>query len=70
MRVTGTGTGDCLNIREKPTLDALAIACYADGVILAQADQQQNFAGSNGITWSLVGTPDGRLGYASAEFLK
>ena len=65
-----TGTGECLNIREKPTLDALAIACYADGVLLAQADEQQNFAGSNGITWSLVGTPDGRFGYASAEFLK
>ena len=45
-------------------------ACYADGVLLAQADEQQNFAGSNGITWSLLLTPDGRFGYASTEFLK
>ena len=65
-----TGTSDCLNVREKPTLDAKVVGCYPDGVLLAQADQQQNFAGSNGITWSLVLTPDGRFGYASTEFLK
>ena len=65
-----TGTSDCLNVREKPTLDAKVVGCYADGVLLAQADEQQNFAGSNGITWSLVLTPDGRFGYASTEFLK
>jgi hypothetical protein len=65
-----TGTGDCLNVREAPSLDAPVFACYADGVLFGQADQLQNFAGADNITWSLVITPDGRNGFASTEFLQ
>ena len=65
-----TGTGDCLNVREKPTLQTPVIACHADGVLLGQADLQQNFAGSDNITWSLVIMPGGGSGYASMEFLR
>jgi len=65
-----TGTGDCLNVRGKPTLESPAFACYVDGVVLGTYGSQGRFAGASGLTWSLVITPDGRSGYASAEFLR
>jgi hypothetical protein len=65
-------TGSCLNIREKPSLDAPVIYCAADGVLLrrqgATADDR----------WLMVAVPylptpdnpEGALGYASAEYLE
>lgn len=59
--------GDCLNVREQPSIGAASLACYRDGVLLG------NFFGdtteADDVTWLKVATPDGREGWASAEFL-
>ncbi len=63
-----TGAGDCLNVREGPATSAAILSCYRDNVILRLRDNVPVEAG--GISWLPVATPDGRPGWASAEFLE
>ena len=60
-------TGDCLNVREQPGTSAPVVACYRDGVLLGDRGEAHE---ADGITWLAVTTPDGRPGWASAEFLE
>lgn len=60
-------TGDCLNVREQPGTSAPVIACYHDGVLLRDRGESRE---ADGATWLAVATPDGRPGWASAEFLE
>jgi hypothetical protein len=55
---------DCLNVRQTPAQDATVLGCYADRVILAMGGAEPSG------TWLPVLTPDGRQGWASAEFLE
>ena len=61
--VINTG-GDCLNVRQFPALTAQVLGCYADRVILPLGGAEP----SGG--WIPVHTPDGRQGWAAAEFLE
>jgi hypothetical protein len=65
-RVT-TGA-DCLNVREQPAKASPGLGCFKDGVLLRLRSQPEQSA--DGITWVAVETPDGRPGWASAEFLE
>ncbi len=56
------GAGDCLNVREGPSLDDAVIECVADGVLLGQV-------GLPGPAWTEVRAPSGVAGWASSEFL-
>jgi hypothetical protein len=60
------GTG-CLNIRSEPSLGAGALACVANGVLLFMRDEPEQRM--DDITWLAVQLPDGRDGWASAEFV-
>ncbi len=51
-------TGDCLNIRESPTVDAHAIACLPDGVLLKVLGPSENGR-------LYVQMPDGATGWAA-----
>jgi DNA-binding CsgD family transcriptional regulator len=62
----GTG-GDCLNVREEASVEAASLACYRDGVRLRDLGESTQ---SGGVSWLKVSTPDGREGWASAEFLE
>ncbi|MGE3074584.1 MAG: LuxR C-terminal-related transcriptional regulator [Dehalococcoidia bacterium] len=62
-----TGAGDCLNVREQPNTSASVLGCYADNVLLRDHGGEQQ---TGGITWWKVGTPDGKEGWASREFLE
>ena len=42
--------------------------CFKDGVLLRVRPQAEQTA--DGVTWLAVGTPDGRAGWASSEFLE
>jgi hypothetical protein len=59
---------DCLNVREMPATAALSLGCFKDGVLLRVRSQAEQTA--EGVTWVAVETPDGRAGWASAEFLE
>ncbi len=59
---------DCLNVREKPAKASLSLGCYKDGVLLRVRPQPEQAA--EGVTWIAVETPEGRAGWASAEFLE
>jgi hypothetical protein len=61
--------GDCLNVREVPGKSSVAaLGCFRDGVLLRlRPEPEQPF---DGTTWLAVATPDGRAGWASAEFLE
>ncbi|MCC7365384.1 MAG: helix-turn-helix transcriptional regulator [Dehalococcoidia bacterium] len=61
-----TGAGDCLNVRDQASAGGAVLDCYADGVLLVDRDEQR---ADGGVTWLAVRTPDGRAGWASAEFL-
>ncbi len=61
------GAGDCLNVREQPSTTASVLGCYADNVLLRDHGGEQQ---AGGITWWKVGTPDGKEGWASREFLE
>lgn len=63
-----TGAGDCLNIRESPTLTGRVIACLADDVLVGGMEVPPQTA--NGIEWRYVSLPDKRSGWASTEFLR
>jgi len=56
--------GSCLNVRAEPTTDAESLRCYVDGVLLLEreADAPEG--------WVAVTTPDGREGWASADYLE
>ena len=63
-----TGAGDCLNIRESPSLTARVFVCLADDVLVGGMETPpQTLAG---IEWRQVRTPGGMLGWASTEFLR
>ncbi len=59
--------GDCLNVRESASTSAASLACYVDGVLLRDLGESRE---AGGATWLKVATPDGREGWASAEFLE
>ena len=59
---------DCLNVREQPGQASLSLGCFKDGVLLRVRPQPEQTA--DGSTWLAVGTPDGRAGWASGEFLE
>ncbi|MGE5595278.1 MAG: LuxR C-terminal-related transcriptional regulator [Hyphomicrobiales bacterium] len=61
-----TNAGDCLNVRAQPDTAAPVLSCYADNVLLRDRGDSRE---ADGITWLAVATPDGREGWASAEFL-
>jgi len=56
---------DCLNVRAEPTAAGDILGCFADGVLLPL--REGTAAGSQ--AWLPVRTPDGRNGWAAAEFL-
>ncbi|MBE0608980.1 MAG: hypothetical protein IH609_06350 [Dehalococcoidia bacterium] len=62
--VAGT---DCLNVRETPSEAAASLGCYRDGVLLFEGGETRI---EGATTWVAVTTPDGRGGWASAEFLQ
>ena len=57
--------GDCLNVREGPSTEAAAVRCYVDDVLLFERETAETPPEG----WVAVRTPDGREGFASAEFL-
>lgn len=57
--------GTCLNVREEPSTDAESVRCYVDGVLLFEREVEEEVDG-----WLPVRTPDGREGWASAEFVE
>lgn len=59
-------SGDCLNVRESPSVQARSLGCYRDGVLLGDGGESRNV---QGIAWRLVLTPAGEAGWASGEFL-
>ena len=59
--------GDCLNVREGASAASASLACYPDGVLLKDLGESAEL---DGVTWLKVATPDGREGWASAEFLE
>ncbi len=61
-----TGAGTCLNVREQPTTAASIVDCFVDGVILRVLPST---ASADGYEWVQVEAPDGRSGWAAAEFL-
>lgn len=61
-----TGAGDCLNVRAAPSMRGEKLGCFADRVLLGRREGQQE---AEGRTWLAVRTPDGREGWAAAEFL-
>lgn len=58
--------GDCLNVRESPSTDALSLGCFAAGVLLRDLEESQDAGGQ---AWRRVTTPAGDEGWASSEFL-
>jgi uncharacterized protein YraI len=62
--VVVTGTGDCLNVREGPGLEAPAVDCLPDGtdVVLAQGPIEQD-----GYLWWRL---EGRAGWVAADWLR
>ncbi len=64
-RVANTD-GDCLNVREQPSLSATSFGCYAEGVLLVEQGQRTD---ADGTSWALVMAGD-RQGWASTEFLE
>ena len=61
------GAGDCLNVRAEPATAAAIVGCFADRVFLRKGEGE---VAAGGRTWLAVETPDGRLGWAAAEFLE
>jgi len=61
-----SGTGDCLNVRANPATGAKSLGCFADGVLLREANEM---ADADGIRWWKVQTPAGEDGWASGEYL-
>ncbi|MEX0782176.1 MAG: LuxR C-terminal-related transcriptional regulator [Dehalococcoidia bacterium] len=59
--------GDCLNVRESASTSSASLACYVDGVLLRDLGETME---AGGASWLKVATPDGREGWASAEFLE
>ena len=58
------GTGDCLNIREGPSTATPALGCFRDGVLLGERGADAP------ASWRAVTTPDGRAGFADANYLE
>lgn len=63
-----TGAGDCLNVRESPSLSARVLVCLADDVLVGGMETPPQTVA--GIEWRQVHTPGGLLGWASTEFLR
>lgn len=61
-----TGTGDCLNVRDSASTGGASLGCFADNVLLRYVGAEQE---AGGITWLKVETPDGKTGWASAQYL-
>ena len=55
-------------LRERPAQSSLALGCFKDGGLLRVRPEPDQTV--DGITWLPVATPDGRAGWASAEFLE
>jgi hypothetical protein len=62
-----TAAGDCLNVREEPSLAAAAVRCFADGVLLAETGER---ASAGGLEWAKVEGPAAVTGWAALEFVR
>jgi hypothetical protein len=58
---------DCLNLRKEPSLSAVVVGCYSNGVLLRGAPKETETI--DGVTWGAMEAPDGTDGWASMEFL-
>ena len=61
------GEGSCLNVRERPAIDAPILDCAADSVLLRRTGAPEPHNGTN---WLPVTTPAGTEGWASTAFLE
>jgi len=61
-----TGTGDCLNVRDAPSLEAAIITCVPDGTSLVIVEGPEPSAGRN---WWRVDVA-GEQGWAAEEYLR
>ncbi|MBI5947511.1 MAG: helix-turn-helix transcriptional regulator [Chloroflexi bacterium] len=55
---------DCLNVRKEPSTASPTLGCFRDGVLL----RERTAAAPAG--WRAVALPDGRPGFAAAEYLQ
>jgi hypothetical protein len=62
-----SGTNSCLRVREAPDLEARALDCAADGVLLYDRGEKRVV---EGVTWVEVATPAGVEGWSSAKYLE
>jgi hypothetical protein len=61
-----TGTGSCLNVRERPDTSSTSLACLKDGTLLGFGGGDTDAGGGR---WTAVVTPTGERGWAANEFL-
>jgi hypothetical protein len=60
--------GDCLNVRDTPSLGSPSARCYEDGVIVWALSEETTEA--EGVAWLNVHGPGINPGWASSEFLR
>ncbi len=60
--------GECLNVREKPSVTARILACYKDNVLLSGAGKD-TFRDGAGLTWGLYRGPNYVEGWAVIDYL-
>ena len=58
--------GDCLRVRDLPTLAAPVIGCFRDDVLLWVGGPPE---ANESREWTAVRTPEGAPGYSVAEYL-
>jgi hypothetical protein len=61
------GHGDCVNVRDAPSLEATSLLCASDGVLLRDLGDSHN---ADGETWLKVRLPDGRDGWAAERWIE
>ncbi|MCC7366000.1 MAG: hypothetical protein IT303_16670 [Dehalococcoidia bacterium] len=66
-----TGAGDCLNVRVNPRVGEEVLGCYKDNTLLPWRTDLpvQEATAEDARAWYPVTTPDGRAGWAAAEFI-
>jgi hypothetical protein len=62
-----TGAGDCVNVREAPSLSSRVLTCLADDVLVGNRGQRQT---ADGLDWILVRTPGNQSGWMSVQYLR
>jgi len=63
------GTGDCLDVRSRPSAGAAVLECAADGVLLLLNRGLEDTRTEGGVTWVHVVTPAGADGWAGDAYL-